>query len=214
MKVPVYLIRHGQTAGNLERRYVGVTDEPLCENGIEELQACRARLEERLFRDGAAMPRQIYVSPMLRCRQTATQLFPDARQHVAEDLRELDFGDFEYKNYAELAGDARYQAYIDSGGIADFPGAETRAHFQNRVKAAFKQCAVHIFDSLEASVADRSEKPSVFCVHGGTIMAILDAYGVPHQDYFAWQTPNASGFRAVLKMEHHNIFLKHIEKLW
>ena len=118
MRVPVYLIRHGQTAGNLERRYVGVTDEPLCENGIEELQACRARLEERLFRDGAAMPRQIYVSPMLRCRQTATQLFPDARQHVAEDFRELDFGDFEYKNYAELAGDARYQAYIDKIGRA------------------------------------------------------------------------------------------------
>ena len=29
----IILIRHGATAGNLERRYIGRTDEPLCEQG-------------------------------------------------------------------------------------------------------------------------------------------------------------------------------------
>ena len=29
----VYLIRHGKTKGNLEGRYIGTTDEPLCEEG-------------------------------------------------------------------------------------------------------------------------------------------------------------------------------------
>ena len=29
----IYLIRHGKTLGNLERRYMGVTDQPLCPQG-------------------------------------------------------------------------------------------------------------------------------------------------------------------------------------
>ena len=33
----VYLIRHGQTQGNLERRYIGSTDQPLCPAGREAL---------------------------------------------------------------------------------------------------------------------------------------------------------------------------------
>lgn len=33
------LIRHGQTQGNVERRYIGCrTDEPLCPQGIEVLK--------------------------------------------------------------------------------------------------------------------------------------------------------------------------------
>ena len=36
----LYLVRHGITAGNLQRRYVGGgTDEPLCEQGLAQLRA-------------------------------------------------------------------------------------------------------------------------------------------------------------------------------
>ena len=35
----VYLIRHGKTKGNLEGRYIGTTDEPLCEEGKQSLRA-------------------------------------------------------------------------------------------------------------------------------------------------------------------------------
>ena len=33
----IYLIRHGKTKGNLEGRYIGTTDEPLCEEGKQSL---------------------------------------------------------------------------------------------------------------------------------------------------------------------------------
>ena len=33
----LYLIRHGKTKGNLEGRYIGTTDEPLCEEGKQSL---------------------------------------------------------------------------------------------------------------------------------------------------------------------------------
>lgn len=213
MTAPVYFIRHGRTAGNLEHRYVGVTDEPLCDEGIKELQECRLRLEEHFFAEGIAMPGRVYVSPMLRCRQSALVLFPNAKQSLIHDFREMNFGEFEYKNYAELASDMRYQAYIDSGGNTDFPAAETQAHFRRRVEEAFRQCIADNFENVEASMADGPEKPFVFCMHGGTIMAIFDAYSVPHRDYFEWQVSNASGFYGVLEVEKNGICLKNIEKL-
>lgn len=40
----LYLVRHGITAGNLQRRYVGGgTDEPLCEQGLAQLRALAAQ---------------------------------------------------------------------------------------------------------------------------------------------------------------------------
>ena len=51
------LIRHGQTQGNLERRYIGCrTDEPLCAAGREALRVCRYPAVSRVF-----------ASPMRRC---------------------------------------------------------------------------------------------------------------------------------------------------
>lgn len=214
MKAPVYFIRHGRTVGNLEHRYVGATDEPLCEQGVKELQQCRRWLEKHFFAEGFAMPGRVYVSPMLRCRQSALILFPTAKQSLIHDFREMNFGEFEYKNYAELAGDMRYQAYIDSGGNTDFPAAETQAHFRRRIGEAFRQCIAHNFENVEASMADRPEEPFVFCVHGGTIMAIFDAYSVPHRDYFEWQVSNASGFYGVLEFEKNCMYLKKIEKFF
>ena len=41
----------------------------------------------------------------------------------------MDFGEFEGRNYAQLNGDPRYQAWIDSGGTLAFPGGESREAF-------------------------------------------------------------------------------------
>ena len=63
----VILIRHSKTAGNLKGRYIGTTDEPLCEEGI--------RLLEGKTYPAAEL---VYVSPMKRCRETASLIYPDA----------------------------------------------------------------------------------------------------------------------------------------
>lgn len=100
------LIRHGQTQGNREHRYIGCrTDEPLCPEGIAQLQNRHYPPVSRVF-----------VSPMRRCVETASLLYPGVPQTIIGGFRECDFGDFENKNYAELNGRADYQAWIDSGG--------------------------------------------------------------------------------------------------
>ena len=87
----VFLIRHGKTQGNLEGRYVGSTDEPLCPLGAGELLGRTAPPVERL-----------YSSPMRRCLQSAQLLYPRLAPIPLDGLRESDFGDFEYRTYEQL----------------------------------------------------------------------------------------------------------------
>ena len=62
----LYLIRHGKTYGNTLGRYIGTTDEELCEEGREALKRLKAG---RDF--AAARPDVVYASPLKRCVQTA-----------------------------------------------------------------------------------------------------------------------------------------------
>ena len=167
------LIRHGLTAGNLEKRYIGRTDEPLCEAGIRQLKQMHYPECEVLT-----------VSPMRRCTETAKLLFPHQTAHICDDFRECDFGAFEGRNYHELSGEPAYQAWIDSGGTGAFPRGESPAHFRERSCAAFTE-TVRKFASAK-SVA--------MVVHGGTIMSVLAAFAQPHRDYFDWMTENGRGW--------------------
>ena len=171
--VKILFIRHGSTAGNLEKRYIGRTDEPLCAEGTAQLKTLMLPSCEI-----------VVCSPMKRCIQTAEILFPKCVYLVSEELSECDFGDFEGKNYSELSGDPYYQSWIDSGGTLPFPNGEVPSDFRRRCAAAFESI-IKNFESSE-NVA--------FVVHGGTIMSILEKYSVPHRDYFDLQCKNGHGF--------------------
>lgn len=223
----IYLIRHGKTAGNMEKRYVGSTDEPLCEAGVCEIKERRNILLRSFLQENqrdamsqmkaayasGRLPEKVYVSPMLRCRQTAELLFPDVAQQVVADLREMDFGQFEYKNYRDLADDVRYQAFIDSGGTMDFPGAEPQQLFKCRVQQAFRQCMEKEVDHLGQPGSDQREQPLVFVVHGGTIMTIMEAYAKPHRGYFDWQVGAAEGYCCKLGYRNDEFYLEYISKI-
>lgn len=165
------LIRHGKTQGNLQRRYIGSrTDEPLCPQGIQDLQAMQAPAVQRVF-----------ASPLKRCLETAAILYPDIPVEIVNDFRECDFGAFENKNHAELNGRADYQAWIDSNGEMPFPNGESRAAFAARCVKAFEKIRIQPCDC--ALVA-----------HGGTLMAIMEAYASPAGTYYDFQVQNGKGF--------------------
>ncbi len=66
----IIMIRHFQTPGNVEKRYIGRTDEPLADlKGREQL------IRER--QDSCRDVEQVIISPMKRCIQTAACIFPD-----------------------------------------------------------------------------------------------------------------------------------------
>lgn len=169
----IIFIRHGKTAGNLEKKYIGRTDESLCEIGISELKSksypeCEITI----------------ASPMKRCMQTAEIIYPNKKTIICNDFRECDFGDFEGKNYIELSGNSNYQKWIDSGGKMTFPNGENLNDFK-------KRC----IDCFEKVIAEYSETAVIsFVVHGGTIMSILEKYSIPKGDYYDFQVANSNGY--------------------
>ena len=183
-----YLIRHSMTKGNLKKRYIGITDEPLCNQGIERL---RLYVEKGTYPDVD----RVYVSPMKRCIQTAQMIYPGKTPRVVERLSECDFGLFENKNYQELSTCKdtceQYQVWIDSGGTDTFPQGESREAFQKRSVDAFEQI-------LEECREDRVESVALI-VHGGTIMSIMEHYAYPPGNYYDFQLGNGDGYELIME---------------
>lgn len=171
----VLLIRHGMTAGNALHRYIGRTDEPLSPQGIQAAQAVGSNLSVDL----------VYVTPLLRTRQTASILFPHARQMVVDGLREMDFGRFEGKSADEMADDQAYRKWVENACSGQCPDGESRDMLKHRVLAAFEETIAHHSPSAQYAV---------FVVHGGTIMTLLEKYARPAMAFYDGHVKNCGGY--------------------
>lgn len=177
-QIELTLIRHGAAKANEQHRYLGKTDEPLSEKGREELMKKKQEF---------AIPQMLFCSPMLRCRQTAEILFGDMQPQLIPEWTEMDFGDFEGKDYQELAGNADYQAWIDSNGTLPFPNGESREAFTARSLRGLKRM-VELAGECRSVAA---------VVHGGTIMAL--ASHINGGEYFDYQVGNGCACHLILE---------------
>ena len=176
----IVLLRHGKTEGNLENRYNGRTDDPLCPLGIQEAEAEPHYPEIPL----------VYASPMRRAQQTAQIFFPNAAIQTVQDLREMDFGDFEGRTAQEMEHDPAYRAWVAGGCVDASPGGEGIPEFAKRTTAAF---AASVLDAIL-----RGESRVGVAVHGGVIMAVMYAFSGADQPYHAWYVRNCGGFEITL----------------
>ena len=168
----ILLVRHGKTEWNKTMKYLGRTDLPLSAEGAAQL--CRAGIQcER-----------VYVSPMLRAKQTAEILFPGAKQLVIGDFREMDFGEFEGRSYLDMRCDADYRAWVDGGCRGRCPGGEDMEEFSGRVCAAF-----------EKLMREHDGEKLIIVAHGGTQMTISARYLRPETDYFSGGTGTGEALR-------------------
>jgi len=170
----INFIRHGMTEGNRFKRYIGVTDEELCGEGISALKGTE-------YPDCGVL----VSSPMKRCIQTAEIIYPGRLPRVYSDFRECDFGIFEGKNYQELAGVPEYQKWIDGNATDRFPDGEDPFEFRKRCVLEFERMVSECPQTAEVSLV----------VHGGVIMAVLEKYAVPEQEFYKWHTENGHGYR-------------------
>lgn len=177
------LIRHGQTEGNLHHRYIGATDQPLCRQGREGA--------EKAGRDEGG--KTVYVTSLRRTQETAAILFPQARQIVVPELREMDFGVFENRNAQEMEADVQFRDWVEGFCLAPCPGGEGREAFLRRVCGCFRELAQSWMSSQEEDIT--------MVVHGGTIMALLSQFALPKRDYFDWRVKNCKGYRCRLTLE-------------
>ena len=170
----IYLLRHGLTEYNAQKRYQGQRDIPLSPEGAAQL--CEADFS----------PEVVYVTPLQRTIQTAKIVFPHAKLVVVDGLKEMCFGSFEARNFVEMEHDPDYQAWVEANCESPCPDGERKEDFSNRICAAFSKL---VNEALAAG-----KERLVILAHGGTQMAAMERYAVPHQDYYKWCGPNAGGY--------------------
>ncbi|MCK2217594.1 bifunctional RNase H/acid phosphatase [Actinomadura sp. ATCC 31491] len=128
------LLRHGETALSLERRFSGLGDAELTANGLAQAAAAAARLSREPYRLDV-----IVSSPLARARRTAAAVAERTGLDVEvdDDLREADFGAWEGHTFTEVQ--RRWPAEL-SAWLADPeaapPGGESFAAAAHRVRAA------------------------------------------------------------------------------
>ena len=183
IKAKITWIRHGMTQANGEHRYIGKTDEPLSETGIRLLQ-------EKKKEYFSSPPEFLYTSPMKRCVQTAELLF-ERNPILIPEWKEMDFGQFEGKNYEELKDDPCYQKWIDSNGTLPFPGGESREAFKCRSLTGFQKAVTQCIRN--------NIKTAALVIHGGTIMNIMEEYADRPRAFYEWHVKNGGGYLAELE---------------
>jgi len=169
--IDLILIRHGATAGNLQKRNIGKTDEPLCRIGMEQAR----KLSQMDFR-----AEHIFVSPMLRTMQTVQLAFPNRPYNIVRDLSETDFGIFEGKTADEMSEDKAYRMWVETKCLGPIPKGESVEDFKRRCCDAFLKAVSALPDNTSAA----------FVIHGGVIMAILEKFGPEHIGFYDFHIPN------------------------
>lgn len=126
------LLRHGQTALSVERRYSGRGNPPLTETGLRQATLAAGRLATF---DVAA----IVTSPLTRARQTADEVSTTTGAQVTElpDLTETDFGAWEGLTFGEArARDPELHGAWLADPSVPTPGGESFDQVYERVAAA------------------------------------------------------------------------------
>jgi uncharacterized phosphatase len=169
----LYLVRHGETDWNRQRRIQGRTDIPLNDTGREQARMAGHRLSVRAW-DG------LYASPLDRARETAALIGAEVglgEPELVPALVERDYGEAEGMDWLEVQ-----RRYPD--GVA-VPGRESRHAVADRVVPAL----------VDLGLA-RPDAALVIVSHGGAIRAVLDRVD-PENEYGPITNGSVHSFRLV-----------------
>lgn len=147
------LIRHASPGASYAGRYLGKSDVPVADWPAQRLAAL---VQDR-------NPARCFCSPMLRARQTAQRIAGQLPVEIDEDLREVDFGDWEGRTFEQIAASdpAGVNRWAEFSDDFAFPGGESIGSFLNRVGRVASRLAAEPSDRL------------LVVTHGGVIRAMI-----------------------------------------
>lgn len=167
----LYLVRHGETDWNRERRIQGLTDIPLNDTGREQAAATGRLLARREW--GA-----IYASPLSRAFETASIIADELGMQEPTPVESL-----VERNYGAAEGLAEPELEERFPGKTPVPGRESR-----------EQAAARALPAL-IELAERHPGESIILVsHGGVIRSVLSAVD-PGSRYGAITNGSVHSFR-------------------
>lgn len=151
----IYLVRHGQTQWNLEKRLQGATDNALNETGRRQAAELAQRLAGVTFS-------HIYSSGLRRAQETAAAFAGTTPVTALPALNERSFGKFE-GIFEDQRDAALFAEFGKRGTVLDdsLDGGESLQSQADRVKAAVRQITASQTAGSIAIVAHGGVNPLV-----------------------------------------------------
>ena len=131
----LYVMRHGETEWNTQKRYQGQLNSPLTERGSLKLKEQKEVLPEGPFT-------KVYCSPLGRCRQTLEILNPPAHKICFDDrLMEFHLGVLQGKTHDQVSPRHQEQQKIlwENPEHFNLEGAESFDALEERVSELLKE---------------------------------------------------------------------------
>lgn len=178
MACQLLLIRHADIAPRYAGRLVGSTNVPLEPHGFEQAETLAKLVRSK-------KPERCFSSPLLRSHQTAQVICQstDLVIEVDEDLREIDFGQWEGETFGEIAAKTpeatnRWAEFPDDFA---FPGGESIGSFLARIRRAADRLA-------------RDPARVILAVtHGGVVRAMVCHFlGLDPRNYLLFDVRHAT----------------------
>jgi probable phosphoglycerate mutase len=180
----IFLVRHGETEWNRDRRYQGWSDSPLTRRGVAQAEAIGRCLGALAGTDGA----EIIASPLGRARRTAEIIAECLGRsepiRFDERLREISLGSWDGIDRRAIvlrapelfaAEDGRWEWYFRT------PDGETYEGFAGRVAAW---------------LAELDERPVIAVCHGVVTRVMRGLYGgLPRGEALRLAVPQDRIFR-------------------
>ena len=192
------LIRHGQTDFNIQGKYCGYSDPPLNEEGMQQVEKLKTRLE------GLEVD-VLFSSDLQRAIETAQIALPNKLIKQVEKLREYNFGVFEGLTYEEIMEDHAdiYTAWIGDPSKKAIPQGDCFKSFSNRIR-----------EGLDSILLKNRGKTVALVTHSGPIRLILsdvlkygtDKFWKINQDNAALNIINYNGSFAEVEMINNKDF--------
>ena len=175
----IHIVRCGITDANLQGRYLGREDVPVCEKGIEQLKYLKGKYPY-------AKVQAVFTSPLQRCKQTAAMLFEGAPMVEIPNFTEYDFGEFEGFTAEELKDNEDFKRWLGDNGDVAPPFGESNNHFKARVAIDFEK----VVDGLIKT----GTTESAIVAHGGVLMLLLSYFGLPEAPMHDWLCESGCGY--------------------
>lgn len=158
----VYLVRHGITNWNKEKRYLGHSDIGVITSELSQLNKLQKVLSRVNFE-------HVFTSDLRRCQETLAYLSIPSQASIDCRLREINFGDWEGKTYDELKNEIVYRNWLENWEAYSIPNGESADAFKSRIDCFFNELFQQVMETTPAKI--------LLMTHGGVIRYLVSKYG-------------------------------------
>lgn len=168
----LYLLRHGETICNRERRFYGSLESELTDQGRKQARQQRKLME-------SFEPEVIYTSGLKRAQETATIAFPKRELLKRDVFNEKGFGLWEGLTADEIEDrdPVNWVRWLEAPFDYCPPQAESFIDFKTRVQSGLVE------------ILAREEATIVLVAHLGVLRLLIQNLTDPHRSFWDIEVP-------------------------